>query len=44
MNQLLHHQQFSGAEEQTLKILTIAGCTLSIIGLLATIIGLAVFK
>ncbi|KAL5251874.1 hypothetical protein ACHWQZ_G014876 [Mnemiopsis leidyi] len=35
---------FTGAEELTLQIITIAGCTLSIIGLLATIIGLAVFK
>ena len=36
--------QFDGAEQLTLQIITIVGCTLSIIGLLATIIGLAVFK
>ena len=36
--------QFTGSQELALQIITIAGCTLSIIGLLATIIGLAVFK
>ncbi|XP_063677731.1 uncharacterized protein LOC134813781 [Bolinopsis microptera] len=35
---------FTGAQELTLQIITIGGCILSIIGLLATIIGLAVFK
>lgn len=35
---------FTGYELLTLQIITIAGCTLSIIGLLATIVGLSVFK